>query len=62
MLLAANGGLISTSLFYSYHILVFFLTLISGTSSGKPIGEPSQGIVKDGVYSNKTSQQRKVRK
>jgi hypothetical protein len=24
MLLAANGGLISTSLFYSYHIGVFF--------------------------------------
>ncbi len=42
--------------------MVFFLTLISGTSSGKPIGEPSQGIVKDGAYSNKTSQQRKVRK
>jgi hypothetical protein len=61
MALAANGGLISTGRFYFPHKFLE-ITLILGTSSGKPIVETSQGIVKDAAYSNKTPQQRKVKK
>jgi hypothetical protein len=47
---------------YFIFLIYFSILSTSGTSSGKPIGETSQGIAKDAAYSSKTPQQRKVSK
>ena len=61
-LAAANGGAIPSSSFFRCDDRVvhrMLCTLLDG-SSVKPMGETSQGIVKDAAYASKAVQQRKV--